>query len=145
MNIEVEQSIPCFSKGEIFVNAPIEHVFNTIADINNWPKWQSPVSTAHIDGNTEQGKLFTWKANGLAIKSKLHTVLPYSEIGWTGKIWWIKAIHNWCLSSEGNGTRIIVKESMRGFGASILKKTLDEGIAKNLQELKAKVEKATGQ
>lgn len=141
MNIEVDHRAKCLSKGEIFVNAPIEHVFKTIADINNWPKWQNHVTTAHIDGLTEQGKYFTWKANGFGIKSRLHTVQPHEEIGWTGNMWWLKAIHNWYLSSESNGTRVSVIESMQGIGASLLQKTLDQGIAINLQELKTKAEK----
>lgn len=145
MNIEVDRIAPCFAKGEIVVDAPLAHVFNIIADINSWPQWQDDVSSAHIEGNPEPGKTFKWKANGMVINSRLHTVYPYSEIGWTGQIWWIKAIHNWYLSSEGNGTRIVVRESMRGLGASFLRKTIEEGIAKSLQELKAKAEKTYSQ
>ncbi len=140
MNIEVNNKAKCFAQSEIVVNAPIEVVFKAIADINHWPQWQRNVNNAHIEGSTEAGKVFNWKANGYTIKSKLHTVKPHSEIGWTGKIWWIKAIHNWQFIPNGKRTKVIVKESMHGLGASLLKKTIVDGIAQNLQELKHKAE-----
>jgi hypothetical protein len=46
---------------------------------------------AQIDGPTEVGVKFKWKAGGLNIISQFHTVNANSEIGWTGRIWWIKA------------------------------------------------------
>lgn len=140
MNIPVDLTSACFAQEEIFIDAPIEIVFETIADINHWPAWQYAVSNASINGITTVGKNFTWKANGLTIHSKLHTVTPFTKIGWTGKMLWIKAIHNWHLIPEGNGTRVDVKESLHGLGSSLMKKTLKEGMRRNLEELKEKVE-----
>jgi hypothetical protein len=48
--------------------------------------------------------------------------------------------NNWQLIHEGNGTRVDVKESLHGLGSSLMKKTLKEGMRKNLEELKEKVE-----
>ena len=103
------------------------NVFKIISDINNWPSWQSSVTEAQINGPTEVGVKFKWKAGGLNINSQLHTVNANSEIGWTGRIWWIKAVHNWYLSNENNRTKVIVKESLKGFGASLMQKSLNRG------------------
>jgi len=140
MNIDVDSSAGCFSKEEIIINSPVENVFKILSDINNWPAWQSAVTKAKIDGTIEPGVTFKWKAGGLKINSELHTVNPYSEIGWTGRIWWIKAVHNWSLSNDANGTKVIVEESLKGFGSSIMQKSLIEGMRKNLLELKNKAE-----
>jgi len=140
MNIEVDSSAKCFSKEETIINSPVESVFKILSDINNWPEWQSSVTKAQINGSIEPGVEFKWKAGGLKINSKLHTVNANSEIGWTGRIWWIKAVHNWYLSNENNKTKVIVKESLNGLGSSLMQKSLIEGMKKNLLELKNKAE-----
>jgi len=140
MNIDVDSSAGCFSKEEIIINSPVENVFKILSDINNWPAWQSDVTKDKLNGPIEPGVTFKWKAGGLKINSELHTVNPYSEIGWTGRIWWIKAVHNWSLSNDANGTKVIVEESLKGFGSSIMQKSLIEGMRKNLLELKNKAE-----
>lgn len=138
--MEVDSSAKCFSKEEIKINSPVENVFKVLSDINNWTTWQSSVTKAQINGPVAAGTRFTWKAGGLNINSQLHTVHLNSEIGWTGRIWWIKAVHNWHLSTENSKTKVIVSESLTGFGASFIQKSLTEGMRKNLVELKNKAE-----
>jgi len=140
MNIEVDSSARCFSKEEIMISSPIENVFKILSDINNWAAWQSSVAKAQIVGPMGPGVKFKWKAGGLKINSKLHTVNPNSEIGWTGRIWWIKAVHNWTLTNYNNETKVIVKESLKGLGSSMMQKSLNEGMKRNLLELKKKAE-----
>ena len=140
MNIEVDSSAKCFSKEEIIIKSPVENVFEILSDINNWPSWQRRVTKAEIKGPTKPGVEFKWKAGGLKINSKLHTINANSEIGWTGRIWWIKAVHNWYLSNENNETKVIVKESLNGLGSSLMQKSLIAGMRKNLLELKNKAE-----
>jgi len=140
MNIEVDPTASCYSKEEILINSPVEVVFKIISDIKNWPSWQSSVTLAEITGPVQAGAQFKWKAGGLNINSKLHTVNTNSEIGWTGKIWWIKAVHNWYLRNENQKTKVIVEESLTGPGSSLMQKSLIEGMKRNLSELKAKAE-----
>jgi len=144
MNIEADSTARCFSTAEITVNSPRQHVFKILSNINKWPEWQSNVTKAEINGNPEIGKKFKWKTGSLNIKSELHTVNDNSEIGWTGKIWWIKAVHNWYLTEENGQTKVIVKETLKGLGSSMMLKSLKEGMQKNLKELKIKAEKRHG-
>ena len=143
MNIETDTTSKCFSSEEIIINSPVEEVFKILSDVNNWPEWQSAVTKARINGPVKPGTKFKWKAGGLLINSKLHTVNPGSEIGWTGRIWWIKAVHNWSLSNENNNTKVVVRESLSGLGSSMMQKSLNEGMKKNLLELKNKAESQT--
>jgi uncharacterized protein YndB with AHSA1/START domain len=140
MNIEADSSAKCFSSEEILINSPVNKVFGILADINNWPKWQSSVSRAQINGPAEVGKRFEWKSGSMTLKSQFHTVNPDSEIGWTGTVWWIKAVHNWSLTKEKEMTRVVVKESLTGLGSSGMQKSLKEGMKKNLEELKQRAE-----
>ena len=141
MNIETDTTAKCYAGNSILINSDINNVFGILADINNWPAWQSNVSKAVMDGNAEVGKTFKWKSGSLMIRSKLHTVDPSGKIGWTGRIWWITAIHNWYLSDENGKTRVVVKESLKGTGSAKMKDSLNEGMIKNLQELKEYAEK----
>jgi hypothetical protein len=61
-------------------------------------------------------------------------------LGWTGKLWWIKAVHNWYFEPVGNGTMVTTQESFRGFGSISLRKSLKEGMRKSLVELKKAAE-----
>lgn len=140
MNIKADPTARCYSKEEIIINSPKEDVFKILCDIKNWPSWQSSVTFTEIAGPVKAGTKFKWKAGGLNINSELHTVNTNSEIGWTGKIWWIKAVHNWYLINENKNTKVIVEESLTGPGSSLMQKSLTEGMKKNLSELKAKAE-----
>lgn len=135
--ISVDRNKKAYAKGEILINAPAEEVFKKIADINNWPQWQDSVKKVRLNGPLTEDSSFKWKANGMAIHSKLHTLKPCSAIGWTGNMWWIRAIHNWSFYSENGQCRVIVEESMSGFLSGWLKRTLESGIVQNLAELKA--------
>jgi hypothetical protein len=140
MKIETDSTAKCYATSEITIKSTKHHVFEILSDINDWPQWQSSVTKAEIKGSPEVGKKFTWKGGGLNIKSKLHTVNPDSEIGWTGRIWWIKAVHNWYLTEESGQTKVVVKETLKGLGSSMMLKSLKEGIQKNLDELKIQAE-----
>lgn len=141
MNIEVNKNAKAYGKEEILIHAPLNRVYRLVSDINNWAEWQSDVAEALIHGKFSENTEFTWKANGMKIHSKLHTIQQNAKIGWTGKMFWIKAVHNWWFTAKGESTLVEVEESLSGFGSSLMKKTLNEGISKNLLELKREAEK----
>jgi Polyketide cyclase / dehydrase and lipid transport len=140
MNIEVSKSAKCYSKESIRIDASTVIVFNLIADINNWKQWQSKVKKATLVGEPEVGKNFKWTSGGLPISSRFHTILPFAEIGWTGRIWWIHAIHNWTLRDDNGSCYVTVEESLSGFLTGFLKNSLHKGIVHSLSELKTAAE-----
>jgi hypothetical protein len=141
MKIVPDTKAKTYCKKEIIINAPTEKIFSLLQNVSSWPEWQSSVTKTNIKGAPKEGKEFIWISDGLKIKSKFHTIKKPSEIGWTGKILWIRAVHNWHLIRLGKRTKIIVKEHLKGIGSGFLRKTLCEGINKNLKELKRKAEK----
>lgn len=136
MNIDVDKSAKAYAKQQITIDATPEKVFQTVSDINNWTKWQSSVSSSAIEGTPEVGRQFTWNANGMKITSKLHTVNPNIEFGWTGRIMWITAVHNWTFSAKSAKCIVTVEESLNGFLSGLMKKSLVEGMTRSLQDLK---------
>jgi hypothetical protein len=137
MNIEADKNAKAYASEEIIINSSAGNVFKKVAEINNWPSWQSEVTFSSLDGELNEGAVFKWKASGLNFSSRIHTLIPNKAIGWTGKTWWIKAVHNWSFEETASGTKVHVEESLHGFGSGMMKKSLGEGMKKNLGELKA--------
>jgi hypothetical protein len=142
MNIEVDTQAKAYAVDSVRIDALVAKVYALIANINDWPQWFEGVTEAHINGNAGEGNEFVWKAKGFRIKSKIHTLNPNSDIGWTGKMWWIKAIHNWHFeSTPGGGTLVIVQESFSGLGASLMKNSLRKYMKTDLTLLRKQSEK----
>lgn len=136
MNIPVDSTAKAYAREEIIINTSAEKVYQVLADINGWPEWQSNVKSAEIQGTLDAGSRFIWNSGGFKIISKLHTVNPFTEFGWTGKMAWISAVHNWTFRERDGKCIVTVEESLKGFLAGIMKKSLQAGMKQSLAELK---------
>jgi hypothetical protein len=116
----------------ILINASKEEVWHRLTDINNWPSWQPNIGAAHLLGELKAGTSFEWKAKGFQISSRLNEVIPLERISWTGKSLGLWAVHSWILSNDGDQTFLVVHESMEGFLARILKKSLQKMLTKDV-------------
>ncbi len=141
MNIPINQQAPVQSVCQIEIAAPVNRVWTILSDIRNWPKWQKAVTETTVSGEVTEGTIFHWKAGGLSFTSKIHTVIPDSMLGWTGKTIGASAIHNWTLEEKGSQTLVSVEESLQGvfpvLFSGYFQKNLDAGMLTSLQELKA--------
>lgn len=129
---EVKTSAPIYCQKSILINAKPEKVWSVLIDIENWPQWLSMVSEAKLSGPLQENTTFDWKASGMKIHSKLHTVQPNAAIGWTGKVLGIHAIHNWTFQQKNECTEVVVSESMEGFLAKLFKKMMNKSIEKDM-------------
>jgi len=75
------------------------------------------------------------------MKAKLHTVKPHAKFGWTGRMAWITAVHNWTMRHENGKCLVTVEESMKGFLTGLIKNPLKKGMKQSLKELKTAAEK----
>jgi len=139
MNILVNKGAPVVSSSEIIIKASLDSVWETLTEIREWPNWQSSVTQVDFSGLLHEGLEFTWKADGITFKSKIHTMQPKTMFGWTGRTTGAYAIHNWTLSEQDKTTTVKVEESLQGLLPTLFRnyfqKRLDKGILKNLQEL----------
>lgn len=144
MNIPINENAPVKSKSQIEINTPVDAVWEILTDINNWTTWQKDVSKTVVHGEIKQGTKFDWKAGGLSFKSEIHTSNPKSMFGWTGITLGASAIHNWFFEAKGNMTVVRVEESLQGIFPGLFsgyfQKNLDEGVVRNLKELKTAAE-----
>lgn len=141
----INENAPVKVRESIQVQATPEKVWEIISDINNWDKWNSDIKYAKLNGELKAGTTFNWNNGGNKIKSTLHTVTPFKEIGWSGKAFGSFAIHNFTLSNVNGKTELLIEESMEGLLMRLfrgfMQNTLEDGINKWLTQIKEVVEK----
>mgnify|MGYP003625420088 FL=1 len=117
----------------ITINAPLENVWAILSNINHWSTWQTDISKSKLNGELTQKTTFDWKTGGANIHSTLHTVTPYSQLGWTGEAFGMFAIHNWTLSEKKGRTIVRVEESMEGILVTLFKNFFNKNLEKGMQ------------
>ncbi len=129
----INNAAPVKCSNSITINANSEKVWIILTDINSWANWQTDISKPKLNGELKPETTFDWKSSGAKIQSSLHTVEPFSNFGWTGKTFGMFAIHNWTLTETNGHTKVSVDESMEGFFANLLKKSLKRNLEKGIQ------------
>ncbi|NVK03197.1 MAG: SRPBCC domain-containing protein [Flavobacteriia bacterium] len=145
MNTPINKTAPVVESKEIEIKASPEKVWSIMADIDRWAEWNVNIKNPKTLSEPAVGSQFKWKNNGSNITSTLHTFEPNQEMGWTGKNFAAKAIHNWYLTPTENGTKVRTEESMEGFLMNLMKKKMNDVLVEDmttwLAQLKAKCEK----
>src|SRR5580704_7898045 len=57
---QIQENAAVKASSEITIHASPENVWHLLTDIDNWPKWQSTISAAKINGPLESGTAFVW-------------------------------------------------------------------------------------
>lgn len=129
----INTNAPVKCSKTITIHAGSEKVWTVMTTINNWANWQTDISKSKLNGELTTETTFDWKTGGAKIHSKLHTVEPYKNFGWTGKTFGMFAIHNWTLAEANGKTTVSVNESMEGFLATLFKKSFNTNLEKGMQ------------
>ena len=112
----IVDNAPIKASLDIVIQAPAEKVWKLLAGVDDWPKWQTAIKEAHLDGPPVSGATFSWSTGATQIHSRLALVVPLKEIAWTGTALNAHAIHVWKLERlPGNRTHVTTIESMSGF------------------------------
>jgi hypothetical protein len=130
----------------ITIHAAPEKVWTILSGVNEWETWESDNKSPVLKGDFKAGNSFTWKSNGLSIRSNIKIAEPYSKIAWSGPAFGAFAIHTWTFTPlPGGNTRVDVRESMEGWLVTLLthkfQTGLDASLDKWLAALKEKAEK----
>lgn len=129
----INNEAPVIYKNSITINAGIETVWSVLTDIDNWPSWQSDIKKSKLKGVLKPQSTFVWNSAGIKINSTLQKVETNKQLGWTGNSLGIYAVHNWFLSENENNTIVRVDESMEGFLAKLMKKSLNKKLETSLE------------
>jgi len=144
-NMKINQEAPVVISKAIMINEKPEKIWNTLSGISKWPEWNSKIKKASLEGGLKQGAEFVWVSGGSKIKSKIHTYHAHKTLGWTGKTFGAKAIHNWHFEVLEKGTKVTVEESMEGWLIGLLKKKMNSMLPEDmtywLEALKSECEK----
>lgn len=142
--MDINTNAPVFARKEIIINAPIEKVWQIQSNLEAWPEWQPDITSIQLDGGFKVGATFRWKAQGLTIQSRIHTLQADRRIGWTGTALGMYAIHNWAFEPHGEATLAMTEESLSGWLTRLMKlfdpHFLDKSLEATLRRLKNKSE-----
>jgi hypothetical protein len=142
-NGQIQENAPVKASSEIVIHASAERVWHLLTDIDNWPSWQSTISSARINGPLEPGTTFTWTNGGAKIKSRIAIAHPVTQLVWTGITFGATGIHVWNLQSmPDGGTLVKTTESMDGFMLKVFYSSSDLAMSHKiwLEALKRKAE-----
>lgn len=115
-NGQIQENATVKASTEITIHASPERVWHLLADIDDWPKWQSTISAANINGPLESSTTFVWTSGGTQIKSRIALARPVTQLAWTGTAYKARAIHVWNLQALPDGDTLVrTIESMDGF------------------------------
>ncbi|MFJ6054208.1 SRPBCC family protein [Streptomyces sp. NPDC092307] len=152
-------------RAEIVIDAPLRMVWNLQTDIERWPSWQAPVTTAErLDGGPlRPGSAFRWTtpvppnptpATSLEITSTVEQLAHHTCIRWTGPATGeglhIDGVHVWNFTrTRTGGVRVSTEETHTGpqVDADVPTATaiLRQGLEGWLSDLKATAEARTHQ
>jgi hypothetical protein len=122
----IDENAPVRASSAILISAPIDKVWKLLSAIDDWPRWQSTISSARTSGPLQRGTEFIRISGGIKIKSRLAHVVPNTDLAWTGTAFGTKAIHIWHLKAPEEGrTLVSTEESMSGFMLKIFYSSKD--------------------
>jgi len=112
--MDIDRDAPVIATASVVIDAGPERVWDVLAHVDRWPKWNPDVHDAHLQGPLAAGSAIRWHAGPGTITSILATVEAPRQLGWTGRTLGIKAVHVWRLEPEDGRTRLTTEESWRG-------------------------------
>jgi uncharacterized protein YndB with AHSA1/START domain len=140
----VDSSAPVLAHHEADIDAPLERIWRLHVDVNAWPRWQTDITQARLDGSFAVGKSFEWTSYGFTVTSTIYAIDDGSRILWGGTADGITGVHEWLFTETSSGTRVTTNESFAGepveADAVGMQSLLDASLAAWLGHLKAAAE-----
>jgi len=111
----IDSRAPVTAAYEAEIDAPVQRVWDLLADPLAWPSFAPEVHDVHLDAPAAVDTRFTWANGRSRIKSRFAVVDPGREITWTGVSSGFKAVHRHLLEATSDGaTRVRSEESIAG-------------------------------
>lgn len=138
---------PLWNSASIIIDAPIASVWKIICDLPNRHLWHPGFELLAMD-KFEPEQKFSWKLNGMRLKSQIAIIIPEKELTWSGIFLAYKAVDRQLLESlPDNKTKVTIEESLAGTLLPLFfnRKQLQTGHEKMLTGLKRFAESAIPQ
>jgi len=108
---DINRAAPVTAEAEIEIDAKPERVWETLVNVERWPRWNADVKSVSLQGDTREGSVFRWKTGSGTITSTFQTIEPPRYVSWTGKTMSLSAIHVWSLEQTDGKTTVKTAES----------------------------------
>ncbi len=142
--VSVNEKAPVIARAEIEINADSNVVWDIMADIEDWPRWNPDVNNINLRGELKPSISFQWKAGLGEITSVLQDVEKPHTLTWIGKIMGINAIHTCKIQEKKGNTLVITEESWEGMISSgmhdKMQEMLEDSLKSCLEYLKVEAE-----
>jgi uncharacterized membrane protein len=143
----IDTSAPVVARHDVNIDAPLNTIWRLHTDVNNWPKWQTDITSAHAEKRFAPGASFTWTSFGFTVTSTIFEVVEGSRVLWGGTADGITGVHEWIFRETPEGVQVVTNESFAGdpvaADAAGMQSMLDGSLSSWLQHLKAASESAT--
>ncbi len=143
--VSVNENAPVLGKAKIEINADQDTVWDVMANVEAWPKWNPDVNEAILYGELKPGTHFQWEAGLGKCDCVIQNVEPTHLLAWTGKMMGVNAIHVCKIDFIDGKTIVETDESWDGLVSSgmhdKMQETLEELLHSCLNYLKAEVER----
>lgn len=114
----IDRTAPVVIETVVDIAAPPEAVWRVLVDVDRWPRWNTLIASAMLNGPLSPGSVIHWhtteKAGSLEIRSRLTRTDPASALDWAGLGGETLGLHSWRLVATSGGTRVYNTESFRG-------------------------------
>ena len=132
---DADRDAPVFVATEIDVDASAEAVWDTLTDLDSWPRWLPGVKSMTMRGPFAVGSTFEWRAGPGTIKSEIVEAERPSRAAWKGRTMGMDAVHAWRIEPLGPATtRVHTEESWNGLLPRVLRKMMHNSLEKSLDE-----------
>ncbi len=146
---------------EVVINAPLSTIWDLQTDVERWPSWQSPVTTAELldSGRLRKGSRFRWTtpapptpttpATTLTITSTVGQVKDQACVLWRGPaigegLTIDEGVHVWTFTKVEGGVRVRTEETWTGAQVEAdvptATRALGQGLEGWMRDLKAAAE-----
>ncbi len=133
-------------ESSVTIDARPERLWDILADVKAWPKWQAASFVRSPAGAVENGTTFQAGLDGLTWAISVTAADRPRKLAWVGRRTGLWGVHEWEFVEEGGRTRATTRETMRGwllpFLYPMVRRTLPRTDEKWLAGLKARAESA---
>ena len=141
---DIDRNAPVIAHHEIDISAPLERVWDLHIQVDDWPRWNTEVTAAKLDGAFVPGSSFTWTSYDFTVTSTIYDVEDRARILWGGAAQGIMGTHEWRFERTGEGVHVTTNESFAGdpveADAAGLQALLDSSLTTWLARMKAQAE-----
>lgn len=103
-----------YASVEIILDAPLDRVWTSVADIANWPAWNSQVAWISARIPLTPGARFEMRAFGQTVAGQVNLVDPSRQLVWSGRALAGGLVQGYTLQALDGKTHVTAEGTYKG-------------------------------